>query len=200
MSDQNQKRFATPKTIIIGATAILALGTVTAWFAYNSLEKQVNQNPDDKKTIVTPDIPQGEETKEVGIYLLDDDLAMVSLPQKLPFTDNEEELVKGALHRLLNNPDTQFSTAIPDNTELLSLEIREEGIYLDLSAEFTEGGGSASMIARLGQIVYTATSDNPDSLLWLSVEGKPLETLGGEGLLVDQPITRELYSLSFPQN
>lgn len=198
MSDQNQNRFSTPKTLIIGATVVLALGTATAWFAYNSLPKQVNQNPDDPKTIVKPDTPQGEKTKEVSIYLLNDELAMVS--QKLPLTDSETELVEGALHRLLNNPETQFSTAIPNNTELLALNIKEDNIYVDLSSEFTEGGGSASMIARLGQIVYTATSDNADALVWLSVEGKPLETLGGEGLLVDQPITRELYSLSFPQN
>ncbi|MBD2019453.1 spore germination protein, partial [Leptolyngbya sp. FACHB-36] len=33
--------------------------------------------------------------------------------------------------------------------------------------------------------------------VWLFVEGEPLETLGGEGLMLDQPISRESFEKEF---
>ena len=53
------------------------------------------------------------------------------------------------------------------------------------------------MTGRLGQIVYTATTLNPNSKVWLSVAGKPLTVLGGEGLEIPQPITRSIFDREF---
>ena len=56
------------------------------------------------------------------------------------------------------------------------------------------------MIGRLGQVVYTATTENPDAPVWITVEGKKLEVLGDVGVEIRQPITRQTYNQDFPIN
>ncbi|MFQ3614190.1 MAG: GerMN domain-containing protein, partial [Cyanobacteriota bacterium] len=79
------------------------------------------------------------------------------------------------------------------------LDVRIEGndIFLNFSPEFTQGGGSTLMMGRITQVLYTATSQNPGARLWISVEGRALEVLGGEGLIIDQPLTRASFVPSF---
>lgn len=89
------------------------------------------------------------------------------------------------------------ATAIPKGTELLGAEVKGQDVYVDLSSEFTEGGGSSAMAARLGQVIYTATAVEPGAQVWISVEGKPLTELGGEGLLIDQPLNVAKFEEDF---
>ncbi len=89
------------------------------------------------------------------------------------------------------------TSTIPAGTKLLSSAIKADGLHIDLSKEFTQGGGSTSMQGRIAQVLYTATSRNPDMPVWIDVEGKPLEALGGEGVEIKQPLTRKVFQQEF---
>ena len=113
--------------------------------------------------------------------------------------DKPDATLEVAFNSLLAGPkDASVSSEIPKGTKLRSLSVKNDGVYVDLSAEFTSGGGSNSMTGRLGQVIYTATSLKPNTKVWISVEGKPLELLGGEGLEVAQPSTRQSFDKNFP--
>ncbi|MEO0490877.1 MAG: GerMN domain-containing protein, partial [Cyanobacteria bacterium J06659_2] len=88
-------------------------------------------------------------------------------------------------------------SAIPEDTELLDLAVESDGVHVNLSSDFQFGGGSASMTGRLAQVIYTASSLEPTTAVWLSVDGEPLEVLGGEGLIIDQPMTRSQFEENF---
>jgi spore germination protein GerM len=154
-----------------------------------------------------PQIAQNNERK-VKIWRLDDDGKKTFLvPQEReapkPTSQDPSVLTTRSLTNLLasaGKPDGKLTSTIPVGTKLLGVEVKGDGIHINLSKEFTQGFGATSMIGRLGQVVYTATESNPDAPVWISVEGKPLEVLGDVGVEIRQPITRQLYNRDFPIN
>lgn len=203
--DQKNSYFPT-KIIASVVTTVLALGTFAAWYAYSNLESrnQVNQSNQNLPEENIPDnpsnannaTPNNSQKQEVAIYFLDDNLAVKPKNITLDKADNPQSILTTAFNQLLAKGNNQDS-AIPPNTKLNKLEVKQDGIHLDLSPEFTSGGGSESMIGRLGQIIYTASSLDPNAQVWINVGGKPLDVLGGEGLVVEQPMTREIFKRSF---
>lgn len=155
---------------------------------------------------VAPKSPQPQpvqtDAKTVQVYWVKDagdKLEVVPTQLALKEADLPDATLQAAFNNLLAGPkDATVSSEIPKGTKLRSLSVKNDGVYVDLSAEFTSGGGSSSMTGRLGQVVYTATSLKPDAKVWISVEGKPLELLGGEGLEVAQPSTRQTFDKNFP--
>jgi spore germination protein GerM len=122
-----------------------------------------------------------------------------NIPVKAP-TKSAEENLRSAFGELLNNKSSAKNakevSAIPKGTRLLSLKTAANGIYVDLSKEFEQGGGTNSMQSRLLQVVYTATTFEPTAEVFLTIEGKKLETLGGEGIEVPSPLTRQSIKAS----
>ncbi|MCS7234369.1 MAG: GerMN domain-containing protein [Armatimonadota bacterium] len=103
--------------------------------------------------------------------------------------------VAGAVRELLAGPTAEeqargYSTEIPRGTRLLGVRVRGRTAYVDLSREFESGGGSASMLARLYQVLFTATHFPGVDEVRVEIEGRVRESLGGEGLLVDVPVRR----------
>lgn len=127
-----------------------------------------------------------------------EEVELVARPITIEDSARPQEMLESAFQRLLAGEKNEgVSSAIPPGTQLRSVRLGPEGIYVDLSGEFQQGGGSLSMTARLGQVLYTATSLNPEANVWFEVEGEPLEVLGGEGLIIDQPMTRTSFEENF---
>lgn len=175
--------------------AVIA-GGATWWMMSSRSDRPV---PD-----VSPTPTESPVTIEttVEIYWVGGDTQIEFIPTPVALevgSDRPEAVLTAAFERLLWGPQQpdRFSE-IPPGTQLLNLATTPDGaIAVDLSPEFTRGGGSASMIGRLGQVVYTATSLNPDAPVRISVNGEPLNVLGGEGLEVPQPVTRQQFEREF---
>ena len=78
-----------------------------------------------------------------------------------------------------------LTSAVPAGTELLGVSIRDGVATVDLSGDFASGGGSLSMMARVAQVVYTVTQFPGVKSVDLRMDGEPLTTLGGEGLILE---------------
>lgn len=135
-------------------------------------------------------------------WVQDDGTALKLVPQTISVDADTppDAQVKAAFDTLLTqagDPAQNAATTIPESTQLLAASVQDDGIHVNLSSAFETGGGSASMMGRLGQVIYTATAFDPNAPVWISVEGQPLTLLGGEGLEVSQPMTREEFNQGF---
>jgi spore germination protein GerM len=153
--------------------------------------------------------PQQSQSQKLQpeIYWLRADGEQVSLvPQQVALNNSlssEQALREGVVNLLTNSGMGDQTSAIPAGTHLLSLRTTPAEIYIDLSREFSQGGGSSSMIYRVAQILYTVTSLEPNAKVYLSVEGQLLDEhhpLGGEGLVLSQPLTRQQFTKDFSIN
>ena len=103
-----------------------------------------------------------------------------------------------AMESLLAGPEPRERAAavgsqIPSSTQLLDLTIDGGVATVDLTSEFESGGGSASMNMRIAQVVYTLTQFPSVKGVLFALDGQPVDVLGGEGVVVDQPVTRKDY-------
>jgi spore germination protein GerM len=122
---------------------------------------------------------------------------LAAIPQPIK-AKSGDQAIRTALTNLIEQPTkSDRYSAIPANTKVLDFSIQGKEMRLNLSKEFGSGGGANSMTGRVVQVLYTATSIDPSASLYLSVEGKPLKNLGGEGLEIPQPMTRKDFSLEF---
>ena len=188
---------------------VMAGGGTALWLSNsteNSTESRVTSSP--TPTTENYQAPQAtaptneQEGQEIDIYWLTTDgneIEVAANSITVAEAEQPDAMLKSAFQNLLAGPKDgdKYSSTIPEGTKLNSLEVRSDGVFVNLSEDFTSGGGTASMTARLGQIIYTASSLDPNAKIWISVDGKPLEVLGGEGLIVDQPMTRRDFEQNF---
>jgi germination protein M len=103
-----------------------------------------------------------------------------------------------ALEALLGGPssaesDAGLTSALPSGTRLLGLSIEGTTAKVDLSGRFAAGGGSVSMQARVAQVVYTLTRFPTIRAVDFRLDGALVETLGGEGLILEAGQTRATW-------
>ena len=106
-------------------------------------------------------------------------------------------LIDGPIDREINTSPAMYTT-VPDGTRLLGLTITDGVATVNLSREFASGGGSASVLGRLAQVVYTLTQFPTVKTVAFELDGQPVTTFSGEGVVLDHPVGRGDYTDQIP--
>ena len=113
-------------------------------------------------------------------------------------------VARAALTELLAGPTAEevasgLTSAVPAGTRLHDVSISGGVATVDLDGTFDDGGGSASMLGRVAQVVATLTRFPTVDRVAFRIDGRPVEAIGGEGVVVDPPIGRGAIEEQTPQ-
>lgn len=109
-----------------------------------------------------------------------------------------------ALAALFDGPSTgdaglypDISSNIPAGTELLGYTIDDTTsigrAVIDVNPVFESGGGTATMIGRLAEVVFTATQFDEIDVVEFTIDGAPVTVFSSEGILLEAPQSRDDY-------
>ncbi len=202
MNDQQRTNSISSGLVAAISVAVVAVSGGVAWFSSQSANTPTPTNPSEtiKQPIQQSNSQQGNEQTASIYWLRSKENRLDLVPEPLKIAANQpQQVLESAFETLLAGPkEATDSTTIPQGTKLLGLKTENNDIHVNLSENFTTGGGSTSMMGRVGQVVYTATTLNPKANVYIEVNGKPLEVLGGEGVEIEQPLTRESFQKNYP--
>jgi hypothetical protein len=119
------------------------------------------------------------------------------------FVPHTVAVAQAAVSSLLRGPTASerksgYSSQIPAWTELRGISVSRGVATVDLSRRFEFGGGSLSMQLRVAQVVYTLTRFPTVSRVAFRLDGRPVESIGGEGILVSPPVGRAGFEAQTP--
>jgi germination protein M len=108
-----------------------------------------------------------------------------------PLTDAIKALIAGPSEAEIRSG---LVSLLPHGTKLRGIVVRGSTATIDLSEAFMYNRyGSEGFSAQLRQIVYTATSFPSVQDVQILVEGKARDYLGGEGIFIGKPLSRNSF-------
>jgi hypothetical protein len=127
---------------------------------------------------------------DVKVYLLHDERIVIAHRAV-----TGPAVLRGALTALLQGPTSAeraagLTTAVPVGTRLRDVGLADGLATVDLSSEYGSGDGLSTMRARVAEVVFTATQFPNVDRVAFRLEGRPIDRLGGAGLVVTAPQTR----------
>ena len=78
---------------------------------------------------------------------------------------------------------------IPSSTKLLGIKELDDKIIVDLSGDFQYGGGADSLYSRVKQLIKTSLANCGSKPVYLYIDGKQANVIGGEGIMINQPLS-----------
>ena len=105
----------------------------------------------------------------------------------------DDPTVKTLIELLLKGPNSKeksmgLYSEIPQDTPLYWVREDSGKIIINLSDSFAQGGGTSSVMARIEQLKNTVKRYRPEYPVYLYLNGKKAEYIGGEGVYLKQPL------------
>lgn len=106
--------------------------------------------------------------------------------------DIDGSKIKFAINALVSGPTAYEKSKgvyseIPAGTRVISINESADKVVINLNSAFENGGGTDSLYKRLYQLIKTAKR-NTSKPVYLYIDGQKAEVIGGEGIMITQPL------------
>lgn len=144
---------------------------------------------------ITPDLPSDEV--EIILYFSDWQAQHV-IPERRSVTVTDEGDLPGEIVRqLLKGPaDPHLNPTLPENVEVLSVEVEGDIVYVNFTKEVEGIAGSAGQTMAVQSLVFALSELEGIERVQLLVEGRKSLEFAGHGV-IEEPLTRE-WILTYP--
>lgn len=191
--------------LVILTLAVLAFFYVKVNFfdtPHAKIEKKLVAEEQVVEPVKKPEPAKQDEAKEkkipksyVTVYFLGMDKNDTGIFKKV-----QRELPQGksklqfALNQLVTGPSAYEKkvgvySEIPKNVKILGVVESKNKIIIDVSGNIQNGGGADSIYSRMKQLIKTALANSSKKPIYLFIDGKQAEVLGGEGIMISQPLS-----------
>ena len=107
-----------------------------------------------------------------------------------------EDKLEFAIRELLKGPNIVEKSIgayseIPKTTKLLGIKQKGNKVIIDFIADFQYGGGTDSIYSRIMQLIKTSVNNTKNKQIYLYLDGKQVNFIGGEGIMISQPLTEK---------
>jgi len=159
-----------------------------------NVQETVVKDTDTSKLPDEEKVSQQKKEESVFVYFLSSDKSgnqfLKPVSRNIP---EDSDRVEYALTQLLKGPNpVEFSsgvyTEVPKETKLINITVSSDKIIVNLTSNFGVGGGSDSIYSRMRQLIKTVLA-NTKKPVYLYLDGKQADILGGEGITFSQPLS-----------
>ena len=145
-----------------------------------------------------PQVPQPKAKEYVSVVFIgqnENHEEIYKIVKREYSPDIDGSKIKYAISSLILGPKQNEKTSgiyseIPLGTAILNIQERPNIVIIDLSRKFETGGGTDSVYKRLYQLIKTAKR-NTEKPVYLYIEGKQVDVIGGDGVMITQPLSEE---------
>ena len=197
--DRNQKILL----LFIG----VCMCAIVALIGFNVLMPKPPVNPDDvqvlersvqedNEVVEQEQTDKKEEKEYVNIYFIGKNSSNEEVYKAVKRVYNKDvdgSKIRFAVNSLIRGPkpaEQQHGvyTEIPAGASVINITEMSDKVVINVNSSFVNGGGTESLYKRLYQLIKTVNL-NSDIPVYLFVDGQKADVVGGEGIMLSQPLT-----------
>jgi len=166
----------------------------------SAVTERSSEKKDEPAKEVTPAKPEesSAEKKKVKVYYLiyNDRTGKVS-PWPVVKEVSGSDTLLAALNALVKGTDDAegkkgLISSFPEGLTIRSAAVRNGIAEIDLSSEFSENAHGDILTGRLNQLFYTSMQFPGVKGITIRINGKPVNSIGGDGLVITWPMKKAL--------
>lgn len=160
---------------------------------YNKFQQVKEDKPSEnlpvEEKIQSETIPVVQNKYEYNCFFYSGSGKLVAVKREF----SKQQSIENNIKMLLRGPTIQETrqgiySEIPKDVDLISVTQDKDRVIVNLSSAFGQGGGSQSVENRVVQLSKTVKNMVKNKKVYLYIDNKEVEYLGGEGIYIKQPL------------